>query len=171
MNILFYITNFILAVICILFGIVFLVLPWSFEVRSTITEFINENFLLICIFGSGLVFIGTGVITYLLLNARKRSFCLRSGRCSIKIDDKIFHRYLQEYLNDLFPNQESSYHLILRKNKILVSLDIPYMPKIEQESITEKILEDIAEILSQKIGYSDELKLTVFFQPPNLDQI
>jgi len=166
-NIFYHTINVIVALFFILIGIVCISLPWNPDVRLAITVLVNESTIMLLLFGLSLISIGLVVITYVIFSSKKRTYFVRTGRCSIGLDDKVLDGYVLAYINDLFPDQEASHHLILKKNKILLTLDVPFMPKPEQEPLTEQIFDDITSILIDKIGYNEDLHLTVGFQPPS----
>ncbi|MEC7840461.1 MAG: hypothetical protein VX777_10525 [Chlamydiota bacterium] len=168
-NIFYYIINFIVALLFILVGAVCITLPWSPDVRLAISLLINESTMMLFLFGLGLMIIGLAVITYVIMSSKRRTYFVRKGRCSIGVNDKVLDQYVHAYINDLFPDQEASHHLILKKDKIILTLDVPFMPKPEQEPLTEQIFEDITAILIEKIGYNEDLHLTVGFQPPTME--
>ncbi len=165
-NIFYYIISFIVALLFILVGSVCAMLPWSPEAQQHIAKLVTESTMLIFLFGLGFIIIGLAVTIYIILASKKRTYFVRKGRYSIGIDPKVIDGYLIEYINDLFPNQEASHHLVCRKKGILLTLDLPFRPKPEQEPLTEQIYDDVSEMLSDKVGYNEEIHLAVGFQPP-----
>ncbi len=171
MQIFYRIINFIVAIQFILLGLICLILPRNGDVRDTTIEILHDSPLFMTILGGGLLVIGLVMLTFIMLYGKKRTYQVRKGRCSITVDEKVFNGYVKEYLDKLFPVGAASHYLIQRKKSLMLYLDIPYIPRPEQESITDKIFDEIALILSEKIGFGDELDLTISFHPPSIEEL
>ena len=169
MNILYYFINLILSLQFILMGIYLVLLHFYPEAAEVMGSLIDGKSLLGTYLGVFFIVIGLGIFVYFMNHFKKRTYYIRKGKVPIEIDEKIFNSYLTEYLSELFPNQEASHQLICRKKKLSLSIEIPYLPKAEQENITERIFDDIQDLLSEKIGYRDEISLTVVFQSPSVE--
>lgn len=169
MNILYYIINLILALQFIIVGLYLILLHYNPLWADSIGHFFDGDNLLGTYVGIAFLMIGLGIFCYFLNFFRKRTYYVRKGKVPIEVDEKIFNVYVSEYLNGLFPGQEASHQLVCRKKKILLSIEIPYLPKSEQQIITERIFDDILNLLADKIGYREEVNFTLVFQPPSVD--
>src|SRR5262249_26201196 len=127
------------ALFFLLLGIISLMLPWSPSARSELILFILEHSQTIALLGLGWILIGLSIVVYTLLSARHHYLYLRSGPRSIKIDESIIHSYLETYWKKLFPHAEIPHRVTLKRNKIHVTADLPYVPANEQKAFLAKV--------------------------------
>lgn len=165
-NIIYYITNVTVALFFIMFGVLCMLIPLLSPLRTLFVETVQERSVIIFLVGIIFSLLGMAYASYILINAKKRTYHIRKGKHLIDIDQKVIDTYIVNYLTHCFPNMDISHELIIKKKKIMISADLPYVPESEQPTLTEKIYEDISDILSEKIGYRGELYLSVSFQSP-----
>jgi hypothetical protein len=157
--------SFIVALFFILLGIVGILLPWAPGVKSSIVNFIQEDGLFIFLFGLGLTIIGAAIATYIILSTRKRYYEIRSGDNLTTIDESLFQDYLNTYWKQLFPKFEIPNRVILKKNLIHVSADLPYIPDSQQKVLIERIEKDLNDIFNRILGRRHEYVISISFQP------
>lgn len=156
--------SFIVGLFFILLGVVGILVPWSPEVRSHLVRFIQEDSVFIFLFGLGLLIIGLAIATFVILSTRKRYYEIRSGENLVKIDEALFQDYLNIYWKQLFPKYEIPNRVALKKNKIYVTADLPYIPDSQQKALIERIERDLNDIFTRIIGYSHEYVISISFQ-------
>lgn len=148
---------------CVLGGISILI-PWVTQVRTDVVQAILEGSLAIFVFGFVFLFIGITILVNIILSCRKRFYHLRSGKKAVTIDESFFDQYLEEYWKGIFPHCEVSYKLIIKKNKLHIVADLPYMPLDQQKLLLERIRHDLRDLFTQIFGYRGEFFLSASFQ-------
>lgn len=163
-NFFYFSISFIIAIFFILLGIVGLLLPWSSEIRTNIVQFFLEDFLYITLFSLGLVIAGIAIIINVLFSARKHYYEIKSGSNSFAIDEALFQDYLNTYWKQLFPKIEIPNRVVLKKNKIHVAADLPYVPLDQQKDLLKRIEKDLSDIFNRIFGYRNEYIISISFQ-------
>lgn len=156
--------SFIIALFFILVGIVSIMIPWSENVRADLIRFILEDSLAISLFGFAFLVIGLAIVINILLNSRRSYYHVKSGESAIAVDEAVIQQYLTIYWKQLFPDSDIPYKLNLKKNRIHLSVDLPYHPQEEQRLLLERIRQDLRRLFSSQIGYADEFSLSASFQ-------
>lgn len=164
-NLLYYTISSLIALFFILLGIICIMLPWSPSVRTNIVDFFLENTIAISLFGVGFFVIGLTMLINFYLSSKRRYYHLKVGERSVAVDEIVIRQYLQSYWEQVFPNQEVPTRLSLRKNKIKVYADLPYVPKEERPTVCERIQNELHEIFSKTLGYTQKFLLSISFQP------
>lgn len=152
------------ALFFLLLGILAMMLPWSPNARTDLVAFILEDSLAIFLFGFAFFAIGIAIITQIILYTRKSYFHLKSTPRSISVDETVIADYISGYWRDLFPKSHVPSRLTLKKNKIHITADLPYIPQSEQKDLLEKIKNEIDDLLHNVIGYRDTFYLSASFQ-------
>jgi hypothetical protein len=166
MNHLFYsLISLAIALFFLTLGIMCVMLPWSPIVRSDLIQFILEDSIAICLFGFGFVIVGLAVIVNIAFSAKHSYYQLRSGPQSISIDEAIIQEYLNTYWKNLFPQSTIPNRLTIKKNKIHLVANLPYIPLPEQKRFLEKVKIDLSELFTATLGYQDTFYLSASFQP------
>lgn len=163
-NLLYYLIVFVIAIFFVILGLIAAILPWSTGLRTDIVEFILANSIAISLFGFGFMIIGGIMILNLILNARRKYYHARVGSNLVTIDEAVIQRYLQAYWERLFPNKEVPTRLVIKKNKIKITADLPYTPQNEQEEFITQVKQDLREIFTKILGYPNEFVLSLSFQ-------
>lgn len=155
--------SFIVAIFFLLLGIVGIIIPWSSAVRAHFVQFILEDSLFIFLFGLGFVIIGAAIAINVILNAKKKYYEIHTGNNAAIVDESLFQDYLNTYWRQLFPKHEVPNQITLKKNKIHVAADLPYIPISEQKALLERIEKDLNDIFSRIFGYRNEFVITISF--------
>lgn len=172
MNNLFYsLISLAIAIFFIMLGIISVMLPWSPMVRTDLIQFILEDSIAIFIFGFCLIIIGLAVVINIAFSARRSYYRLRSGPKSIWIDESVIQDYLNSYWKDLFPQSSVPNRLIMKKNKIHLVADLPYIPLAEQKELLERIKTDLTDLFGTFLGYRETFYLSASFQPEHKKRI
>lgn len=161
----------IIAIFFILLGIIAVLLPWSPLVRSDIITFILEDSLTIFLLGFSFVLVGVCIVFNIMISARKTYYHVKSGANSILVDENILQDYLNTYLKELFPKSDAPARLILKKNRIHIIADLPYIPKGQQEVILERMKKDLAGVFRNFVGYHHHFTLAASFQPERKESV
>lgn len=156
--------TFIIALLFILGGIIAVMVPWSYSIRTYLTSLIVEDSLAISLFGFAFIVIGLAIASYILLNARKQHYHIKTSDGSILVDEGIIEDYLKIYWKELMPENQVSSRVALKNNKIDISVDFPYVPKAGQKPLLEKVRIDVRDWLLKFLGYHDEFQLHATFQ-------
>jgi len=160
--------SFFIALFFILIGIVGILIPWSINVRALLAQFIFEDSLAISLFGFAFFFIGLAIAIDIVLNSRRKQYTISSLKAPATVDEEVIKEYLNTYWKQLLPNTETPCHLALKKNKIHISVELPFLPIQEQKPLLERIRKDLIGLFAQILGYRDEFFLTASFKssPP-----
>ena len=156
--------SFVVALFFMLIGIVGLMIPWSINVRTLLTQFIFEDSLAISLFGFVFFLIGVAVAVNILFNASRRYYKINSKNVSTTVDEAVIQEYLNTYWKQIFPDNDIPCLLTIKENKIHIAVDLPYLPIQEQKPLLERIRKDLVGIFAKILGYSDEFYLSASFQ-------
>lgn len=165
MNNLFYsLISLTIALFFLTVGVMCMMLPWSPMVRSDLIQFILEDSIAISLFGFAFLIVGLAVIINIAFSTKHSYYRVRSGPQSISIDEDIIQDYLNVYWKNLFPKSTVPNRLSIKKNKIHLVADLPYIPLREQKPLLEKIKSELSELFSSTLGYQDTFYLSASFQ-------
>ncbi len=153
------------ALFFILLGLVGIIIPWSPSIRTNFVQFILNESLLLSLFGLISIFIGLAIAASLLINAKRKYYYIRSGEHAISVDEAVIQQYLDVYWKELFPGSDIASRLVLKNNKIHISVDLPTLPIGRQQLILEKIKQDLRSKFADLLGYHNEFFLTSSFHP------
>lgn len=166
MNRLFYsLISLFIALFFLMLGILCLMLPWSPSARTDLISLILENSTSIAIFGMGLLLIGLIIAINIALGARHSYYKVRTGPRSVQVDENILQSYLDSYWRQTFPTTEIPHRFTLKRNKIQITADLPYIPQNEQKALLTRLSAELAEIFENFLGYRQSLSLSASFQP------
>jgi hypothetical protein len=164
-NILYYFVNFGVGIFFLILGILSIIMPWSPTIRSNLIKFILENSMAISLFGFGFFVIGFTLLINLYMNSKRHYYYVRVGHKSISIDQEVVQQYLDAYWKQLYPHNDIPTRLLMKKNRIKVTAELPHMPLGEQKLFVEKIQDDLQDIFSRTLGYPHDFMLALSFQP------
>lgn len=159
------------AIFFLVLGLIGMIIPFSPYLRTEVVDFILSNTLALAILGFFFFAIGLGALIQLSQAARRHYFTLKRKAVDFDVSEKVILDYLSLYFRDLFPNTEVSSRVILKKNKVKIIADLPFFPKLEQESLVKKIEEDLVDILRELIGYPHELLLSISFNEKHVSPV
>ena len=164
LNFFYSLISFFVAIFFILLGVISVMIPWFSTVRTDVIQFILEDFIAISFFGFSFLAIGIGIVFNILIGLRRNYYHFKVGSNSVAIDESILQKYLNTYWQDLFPGNDIPNRLILKKNKIHVIADLPYMTRHQQEVVLERIKTDLRDIFGRLLGYHHQFHLSASFQ-------
>lgn len=164
-NFLYSVVSFVIALFFIALGIIGVLLPWSTTLRTDMIEYILANSIAISLFGFGFMIVGGTMVLNLILSNRKKYYYSKVGNNFIAVDEVVIAQYLRSYWEQIFPHQEVPTQLVLKKNIIRITADLPYKPAEEQKMFVEHVKQDLRNIFTQVLGYPNEFFLSVSFQP------
>lgn len=166
-NLFYYLIVFVIAIFFIILGVIGIILPWSTGLRTEIIEFILANSIAISLFGFGFVVLGGTIVLNLIVNSKRKYYHMHVGSHLVTIDETIIQRYLQTYWEKLFPTQEVLMRLVIKKDKIKITADLPHATPEEQSEYKQRIKQDLREIFTKVLGYPHEFMLSLSFQTKN----
>jgi len=165
MNHFFYsLISFITALFFILIGLIGIIIPWSPSIRTSFVQFILNESLFLSLFGVISIFTGLAIAASILMNTKRKYYCIRSDDNAVSVDEAVIQQYLDVYWKELFPGSDIASHLVLKNNKIHISVDFPNIPVGQQQLILEKIKQDLRSKFADLLGYHNEFYLTSSFQ-------
>ena len=156
---------FIIAIFFILLGIVGVMIPWSDTIRSELVQFIQRDALVISLFGFAFVIVGFAIAVNIIINARRSYYLLKSGDNAVMVDEQIIQQYLTVYWKQLFPNYDTPCRLRIKKNRLHLTIELPYLPTTEQPVLLERIKQELRDLFASSLGYHDEFQISASFQP------
>jgi hypothetical protein len=160
--------SFLLALFFVLMGLLCLIFPWSEMMQSAVIDFILTNSLAISLLGLTSLILGVGRIFFIISGNKPAYYHYRSDSRPVWIDESIIQNYVESYWKTLFPRGSISNRIVLKKNKIFLSADLPYVPAAEQPQLMHKIQKELSEKLALMLGYKGSFTLSATFQPkPN----
>jgi hypothetical protein len=165
MNNLFYsLISLAIALFFLTLGIMCMMLPWSPIVRSDLIQFILEDSIAISLFGFGFAIVALALIINIGFSTRYNYYKVRSEPNAISIDETIIQEYLNTYWKTLFPQSTIPSRLKIKKNRIYIIADLPYIPLQEQKQFLEKVKAELNDLFSTILGYRDVFYLSASFQ-------
>lgn len=154
-----------IAFFFMLVGLVSLSLFFSVQMRTDFIQFVLEDTVLLPIFGITLVAIGVGVLINSFFSLRRKTYRISSGNYVTSLDENLFKQYLETYWKQKFPQKEVPCTVCLKRNKILVSAELPFVPLAEQKAVLSHIDSDLSQILTQYLGYHRKYVINISFKP------
>lgn len=155
----------VIAFFFLLVGLVSFSLSFSTEIRTDFVQFILEDATVLPIFGITLLAIGIGILLNSFFSLRRRTYRISSGNYVTSLDENLFKQYLEAYWKQKFPRVDIPCKVNLKRNKIIVAADLPFVPIAEQTSVLEQIESDLSQILSQYLGYHRKYVINITFKP------
>ena len=159
-----FILSLVVGLFFIMLGIIGVMIPWDAGTRTAVVMFIFENSISIVLFGFAFIILGAVILVNLILGLRRRSYLLRSGKKPITLDESIIQDYINSYWRETFPAYEIPSRLTIKRNKIHVYADLPYVPRDQQRDFLENIRNELSDLFSRTLGYQQEFYLSISFQ-------
>jgi hypothetical protein len=163
-NLFYSLISLIIAIFFIVVGIICVIIPWSPDVQTGIIQFILNESIALSLFGLTVIVIGLAIVANIWVNSRKRHYYIRSKDNTVAADEVLVQQYLNIYWKQLFPEHDIPSRLTLKKNKIHVAVDLPYIPLPEQRNLLERIKQELSSVFTKALGYQDEFFLSATFQ-------
>ena len=158
------ILTFALGLFFTFFGLMFLLVIWEPLIRSGVFHLFTHYEVLLSIFGGGFLFIGISIIIYALIFSRRRYFYIRTGSREVQISEDVAKDYVNKYFQKLFGQKDLPCTLNVRRGKIHISANLPFIPEQEQQSLTQKINSEISDLLYYRLGYDSLYYLSLSFE-------
>ena len=98
-----------------------------------------------------------------ILQNRRHYYHIRMGDRAVQVDESVIRGYLEEYWQSLFSDQEVINKVRIRREKIHVTSDLPYIPFDQQKEILQRIDTDLSEVFSKVLDYRKEFWFTASF--------
>lgn len=157
--------TFVVALFFVMLGFLGLMMQISYDIRSEIIGFILEDTLFIILFSIASLLIGVAIVFYQVANFKKRYVKIKSkNNHAFYLDEKLFQDYLKSYWKQLFPKNDIPNHIVIKKNKIFITSDLPYVPTTQQKTLIERIENDLKDIFTRLLGYHKEFIISISFQ-------
>lgn len=155
----------VIAIFFLMLGVVSIMLPWSPSARADLIDLILQDSMVLAFFGLGFILIGLSIVIHIALNARHHYYHIKTGPYSIQVDESIIQDYLDSYWRQLFPYAEVPNRFMIKRNKIHITADLPYVPPSEQKILLKQSSDELAQLLESFLGYRQPLTLSASFQP------
>jgi hypothetical protein len=140
-----------------------ILLPWSPAIRTELVSFLLENSLAISLFGFCFLTIGLSLTINLFLNAKRKTYYFKLDENTYIVNESIIRHYLQDYFLQRFPSHPIPSRFVIKKNKIKIAADLPFIAKEDQSLLTSTIKQDLHQIFNKVLGYPHECLLTLTF--------
>lgn len=155
----------IITLFFVLMGSLAIIIPWSEAIRTRLIQFIQEDSLAISLFGFAILVTGLSWLANIILNSRRKTYRLKSDSGLIDIEESVIQDYVNAYCKKLFPDHEIPCRLVIKDNKIHLSIDFPNVPENDQKDLLNRIKIDLKSTFARILGYRDQFYLTATFQP------
>lgn len=165
-NFLYSLISLFIALFFILLGFIGIILSWSSNMQSLAISLILEHSVLIFLFGFSFLAIGIATAVNIILNTRRHYYHFKVSGQNVSVDTTLIQNYLQRYFKELFPDVDVPYQLQVKKNKLHITVDLPYVAQSEQEVLLERIRTELRELFSNFLGYRNQFQLSASFQSP-----
>jgi hypothetical protein len=151
------------ALFFILCGLMVLVLPWSNRAFEMAVEAIHAYRWLFTFFGIGLLLVGIALIGQIYLGNQRKYLSIKTGDNPVDASDAVIQDALKSYWENLFPEQDIPCKVDIKKNRIFLSVDLPYYPKEKQSDFLKKVERDLSILLKEMFAYTKSLHLKISF--------
>lgn len=157
--------TFIIALFFIILGVLAVMVQASSDIRSEIISFILEDNMFISLFGAASILIGIALVFYLMTSFKKRYFKIKSkNNSAYYLDESLFQDYMKSYWKQLFPKNDIPSHIVLKKNKVFITADLPYVPEAQQKALLTRIDRDLKDIFTRLLGFHQNYIIKLSFQ-------
>lgn len=153
-----------IALFFILLGIIGIILPWSSAMKELAVTLILENSLLIFLFGFCFLTVGIASAVNILLSSKRHYYRFKIQGNPVTVDTSVIQSYLQKYFQELFPENEVPFRLQTKKNHFHLTADLPYVPNDERNALLERMKNEIAQLLSDLLGYKNRFNFSASFR-------
>jgi hypothetical protein len=160
--------NFLIALFFIILGIIGIILPWSAGARTQAIEFILTNSISLSLFGFTFLVAGLASLFQIVQGSKKQYFTLTREGLKADVSENVIKFYLVNYFQEIFPYTEVPCQIDLKKSRLDIMADLPYVHKQEQKELLKKIEADLSELFREVIGYQKDLRINISFQPEKL---
>jgi hypothetical protein len=154
----------IIGLFFVLLGSVGILLPWAEKIQHALVRFIQEDTFALSLFGSALIVVGAALLLYVILSGRRHSYYLRSGAKAVALDETVFQQFLGHYWKERFAEREIPCRILLKRGKVCISADFPFLSKEQQRPFLESLKNDLQAVLADQLGYRDQFELYATFQ-------
>lgn len=155
--------KFCIGLIFIASGIAGMLVPWSAAIRTAFIEWLLEGSMDIMLFSFGFFVIGVYLVIYSLQHARIKYHRIKIDDPSIQISETLVQDYLGSYWKSLFPSSDVPCKLEMRKKKIAIQADLPFIPMDDQKELLQRIENDLSELFRKIFGYRHRLDILISF--------
>jgi hypothetical protein len=156
--------NFILGAFFFVMGLYSIALSWSPSLKDMTKRFIEENSLILSLFGLGLLLIGLSVIINAIFSSRRHYAYIKTGKHAVLMDESLIEQYLNAYWKEHFPLTQIPFFLTIKKHSIQIEADLPYMAEPEKQIFLERINKDFSDIFGKVMGYPNEVHFIANFK-------
>lgn len=160
----YHMSSLVLSVFLLVIGVLAMGLAWSAAVRTEAITFILEQRWSLFAIGLILLIAGVTLIAYVLKDSRRRYVYVKTGPNACVLDESFIKQYLDVYWKQLFPTQDISYDLNIKKNKIKIYAHFPPLPMDEQKRFVDKQRRELSNIFSRILGYPHDITLGASFK-------
>lgn len=162
--------TFIIALFFVMLGLLAIMIQASHNIRSEVIGFILEDTMFLSFFGVASILIGIAIVFYLITGFKKRYFKIKSkNNNAFYLDESLFQDYLKSYWKQLFPKQDIPNRVVLKKNKVLITADLPYVPDSQQKALLIRIDRDLKDMFTRLLGFRQEYVISISFQPEEVN--
>lgn len=161
----------VIALFFIGLGLIGVLIQASSNIRADVITFILEDHLFILISAIASLLIGAAIIFYVITGFGKRYHQIKSDKGSFYLDESLFEDYMKNYWKQLFPKQEVPNHVLVKKNKVQITADLPYVPENQQKALLARIDRDLKDIFHRLLGYKQEYVISISFQSEPLETV
>lgn len=157
-------TNFILALFFLVFGIACILMAWFPGLRIELLRFLEEGSWLVFFAGVAFILIGAAILFNLFIHSRRKTYIVRSGKNAIEVDQTLIEETLDMYWKQLFPQYSIPSQVKIKNNQVYITADFPLIAEDDQSSFVKSIEESISSIFSRTLGYRNDFFLSASFQ-------
>lgn len=163
-NFLYSLITFLIAIFFILLGLVGIILPWSTNMQTLVTNLMLNYSIMVFLFSFCILAIGVATAFHIILSLKRQYYHFKVHGQTVSVDTTLIHNYLQIYWKELFPKNTVPFQLNLKKNKFHIIVDLPYVEKSQQKELLERIRQDVSTLFVELLGYRQYFQLSASFQ-------
>lgn len=152
-----------LALFFTLLGVFALLFPMSQVFKEHFIAFVLEESWEFYLLGIVFLVIGLWILGSLILRLKKRLYLIRGGHFKIQLGERIFRDHLDRYWMRRFSRSGAVREVLFKKNRIVVTADIPLVPEHEKQAFIQTLQKDLEDLFSRVLGYQGVLDLNLYF--------
>lgn len=160
-NFFFTVFSLLLACFFLLLGSLSLVLPWNEKIHAHFLSFLNNGLALSAV-GFTLIIVGAILMATLFISHRKYYY-IRVGSRAVAVNGEVIKKSLSVYWKKRFGVNQVVSEVEIRPDRLHITAHLPPLPFEDQRDLVKKIEQELTALLTDILGYSRPLFLTVSF--------
>jgi len=158
-------TTLLLSLFSFFTGAFFLLATLSPSFRKNFIEQLKENRFSTVLISITLIAFAAFLLTNIWMERRRKHIYFHNAQGDIHIHKKVAKVFIQSYLEKIFQNKPIHCEVFVKRHKLAIECNLPFVPEEAQEGIAKAINEELSKILPGQIGYTKRFSLNISYAP------